>query len=334
MARNILFAIAIIATHAVFAQPDATQADKLIVPVVNNQQLAIASATVELLRGKDSILIKAGITDSLGIVIFQQITSGIYLLRISSVNYTSLYTKLIPLPLNEQNGQLPAIILEPASASLQEVTILSKKPFIQQLPGKTIINVDAGITNAGTTAMEVLEKSPGVTVDKNGNISLKGRSGILIMIDNKPSYVSGTDLVNMLNSMSSTQIDVIELITNPSAQYDASGNAGIINIKTKKNKQKGFNGTVSTAYGQGRYYKNNNSLLLNYRNGKWNFFLNYSMNANKGFTDMYALRSYYKEDRKTIDALLDQPSWFTGEGKNHTLRAGADYFISKKTTHQ
>ncbi|HKZ67969.1 MAG TPA: outer membrane beta-barrel family protein, partial [Chitinophagaceae bacterium] len=143
---------------------------------------------------------------------------------------------------------------------------------------------------------------------------------------------SGTDLVNMLNSMSSTQIDVIELITNPSAQYDASGNAGIINIKTKKNKQKGFNGTVSTAYGQGRYYKNNNSLLLNYRNGKWNFFLNYSMKANKEFTDMYALRSYYKEDRKTIDALLDQPSWFTGEGKNHTLRAGADYFISKKTT--
>ncbi len=332
MRRKFLFVIAIITTHVVFAQPNAAIPDKLIVPVVNNQHEAIASATVELLRGKDSVLVKAGITDSAGIAVFQQIPAGIYLLRVSSVNYAPLYSDLIQLPMNESNGQLPAIILKSSGVSLQEVTVLSKKPFIQQLPGKTIVNVDAGITNAGTTAMEVLEKSPGVTVDKDGNISLKGRSGILIMIDNKPSYVSGTDLVNMLNSMSSTQIDVIELITNPSAQYDAAGNAGIINIKTKKNKQKGFNGTVSTAYGQGRYYKNNNSLLLNYRNGKWNFFLNYSMNANKAFTDMYALRSYYKEDRKTIDALLDQPSWFTGEGRNHTLRTGADYFLNKKTT--
>ena len=332
MPKIFLFTIAIIATYAVFAQPDATNADKLIVPVVNNQQVAIALATVELLRGKDSILVKAGITDSLGIAVFQQITAGIYLLRISSVNYSTLYSELIQIPLTETGGQLTAIVLQPASTSLQEVTVLSKKPFIQQLPGKTIINVDAGITNAGTTAMEVLEKSPGVTVDKEGNISLKGKAGVLIMIDNKPSYVSGADLVNMLTSMSSTQIDVIELMTNPSAQYDAAGNAGIINIKTKKNKQKGFNGTVSTAYGQGRYYKNNNNLQLNYRNGKWNLFLNYSMNANKGFGDLYALRSYFKEDGKTIDALLEQPSQFTSEGYNHTVRTGADYMISKKTT--
>ena len=166
----------------------------------------------------------------------------------------------------------------------------------------------------GTTAMEVLEKSPGVTVDKDGNISLKGRSGVMIMIDNKPSYVSGTDLVNLLTSMSSTQIDVIELMTNPSSQYDAAGNAGIINIKTKKNKQRGFNGTANVAYGQGRYYKNNNGLQLNYRNGNWNFFLNYSLNLNKYCTDMYALRTYYKADRKTIDPLLEQPSFLTGAG--------------------
>src|SRR5690606_36808897 len=107
----------------------------------------------------------------------------------------------------------------------------------------------------------------------------------------------------------SNQIDVIELITNPSAQYDAAGNAVIINIKTKKTKQRGFNGTASTAYGQGRYFKNNNSLLLNYRNGDWNFFFNYSLNANKGFTDLYALRSYYRPDR-SIEALLDRPSMF------------------------
>ena len=190
-------------------------------------------------------------------------------------------------------------MLEPAPVALKGVTITAKKPFIQQLPGKTIINVDASITNAGTTVMEVLEKSPGITIDKDGNINLKGRAGVLIMIDNKPTYLSGTDLTNLLLGMNSSQIEVIELMTNPSAQFDAAGNAGIINIKTKKNKQRGFNGAINSSYGQGRYYKTNNSLQLNYRKDKWNYFLNYSLNANKGFSDMYALRTYYKEDRQT-----------------------------------
>ncbi|MGZ5220367.1 MAG: carboxypeptidase-like regulatory domain-containing protein, partial [Chitinophagaceae bacterium] len=135
MRRNLLFVIAIIATHVVFAQPDAAIPDKLIVPVVNNQHQAIASATVELLRGKDSVLVKAGITDSAGIAVFQQIAAGIYLLRVSSVNYAPLYSDLIQLPMSESNGQLPAIILKSSAVSLREVTVLSKKPFIQQLPG-------------------------------------------------------------------------------------------------------------------------------------------------------------------------------------------------------
>jgi iron complex outermembrane recepter protein len=227
---------------------------------------------------------------------------------------------------------LQPVVLQPVTISLQGVTVIAKKPFIQQLPGKTVVNVDAAITNAGTTAMEVLEKSPGVTVDKDGNISLRGRTGILIMIDNKPSYVSGADLVNLLNGMSSSQIETIELITNPSAQYDAAGNAGIINIKTKKNRQRGFNGTINSSFGHGRYYKTNHSLQLNYRNGKFNYFLNYSMNANKGFSDMYALRKYYKEDRQTIESMLEQPSDMRGQGYNHTIRTGVDYFAGKKTT--
>ena len=332
MQKITLLILTLILVHSLFAQPDASKNDKIIVPVVNENRVAVSYATVELLRAKDSVLVKAGITDSLGIAVFQQIPGGIYLFRVSSASYNPKYTSLFQLPVNDPGEQIPVVVLEPASASLQEVTVLSKKPFIQQLPGKTIVNVDAGITNAGTTAMEVLEKSPGVTVDKDGNISLKGRSGVLIMIDNKPAYVSGSDLVNLLSSMSSTQIDVIELMTNPSAQYDAAGNAGIINIKTKKNKQRGFNGTANVAYGQGRYYKNNNGLVLNYRNGNWNFFLNYSLNFNKGYTDMYALRRYLKADGRTIDLLLDQPSFFTSEWRNHTLRTGVDYSLNKKTT--
>lgn len=311
-----------------FSQP-APGIEKLIVSVLNDKQAAISDATVEVLNVADSSLVKAAVSDSMGMAHFPQLAPGNYIIRASSVTHNVQYSA--PLQIPEDAEKPITLVLYQSNASLQGVTVTSKKPFIQQLPGKTVINVEASITNAGTTALEVLEKSPGVTVDKDGNISLKGRSGILIMIDNKPAYISGTDLVNMLSGMSSNQIDVIELITNPSAQYDAAGNAGIINIKTKKNKQRGFNGTVSTAYGQGRYYKNNNSLLLNYRNGGWNFFFNYSLNANKGFTELYALRSYYRPDQ-SIEALLDQPSMFRGEGRSHTLRTGVDYFLDPKTT--
>lgn len=332
MQKIVLLILCLISTIILPAQPEAKYLNKVIIPVVDEQKKALPYATVELLRGKDSLLVKAGITDSSGLAVFGRVDDGVYLVRVSIVNYAPQYTGIFQLPLTEPGGQLPAIVLEPVTASLQGVTVIARKPFIQQLPGKTIINVDAGITNVGTTAMEVLEKSPGVTVDKDGNISLRGRSGVLIMVDNKPSYVSGTDLVNLLNSMSSSQIDVIELVTNPSAQYDAAGNAGIINIKTKKNRQKGFNGNINTSYGQGRYYKTNNSLQLNYRDGKFNYFFNYSTNANKGRTNMYALRTYYKEDRKTIESFLEQPSLIKGLGYNHTLRTGVDYFAGKKTT--
>ncbi len=331
MKKIILLPVFIILTNYLVAQPPSPSAEKIIVPVINEQQAGMPNVTVELLRTKDSLLIKAGITDSLGIAEFQQIPAGSYLFRVSSVAYSTAYTSIINIPLAETTGISP-IILKIEPASLQGVTLLSKKPFIQQLPGKTIINVDAGITNAGTSVLEVLEKLPGVSIDKNGTIILKGRPGVMIMIDNKPAYVSGSDLVNMLSNMSSSEIDIIELISNPSSQYDASGNAGIINLKTRKITQKGFNGSINASYGHGRYYKNNNSLVLNYRNPKWNFFLNYSVNANKGYSDIYALRNYYKADGITIETMLDQPSWFTSEGRSHTIRSGADYLINKKTS--
>jgi outer membrane receptor for monomeric catechols len=106
----------------------------------------------------------------------------------------------------------------------------------------------------------VLEKSPGVTVDKDGNISLKGKQGVQIYIDGKPSYVSGADLVNLLKNMNAVQLEQIEIMTNPPAKYDAAGNSGIINIKTKKNKAKGFNGSATASFSQGAYWRSNANL--------------------------------------------------------------------------
>jgi iron complex outermembrane receptor protein len=315
---------------AATTQPPAV--GRIIVPVVNSQQVTLPHATVELLRSKDSSLVKAGITDSTGMAIFDNIPAGHYLCRISMVNYKVYYTATISFTPEENGSQIPPVVLQPTNTLLKEVTVSGRKPFIQQLPDKTIVNVDAGITNAGTTLIEVLEKLPGVIIDRAGNISLKGRAGVLILIDGKQTYVNGGDLNSLLSSMNSSQVDQIEIMDNPAARYDAAGNAGIINIKTKKNKQKGFNGSINVALGQGVYPKNNNSLQLNYRTGAFNFFLNYSMNANKTFMDLYALRTYYKEDNHTIDALLEQPTLIKSHSYNHTVRTGMDYAVSKKTT--
>src|SRR5205085_9918157 len=170
---------------------------------------------------------------------------------------------------------------------LQEVTVYAKKPFIQLFPDKTVVNVDAALTNTGATLMEVLEKSPGVTLDRNGNISLKGKQGVLIMIDGKPSQLSGSDLNNLLSGMTAAQVDQIEIMDNPPSKYDASGNAGIINIKTKKNRQKGFNGNVSLALGQGKFSRTVNSININHYSGKVNVFANVNINLNRNFMKMY-----------------------------------------------
>jgi iron complex outermembrane receptor protein len=194
-----------------------------------------------------------------------------------------------------------------------------------------ILDVNASVANTGSTVLEVLERSPGVTVDRNGGIALNGKAGAQVMIDDKLTYLSGTELANLLGSMSSTQVAQIELIANPTAKYDASGNAGIINIKTKRNTVRGFNGSFTTSYGQGVYVKNNNNLTLNYRSGKFNTFLNYSATYNENFFSIYALRKYY-DNSNQLTAILDQYSFSPGSNLNNTVKTGADYYVNDKTT--
>jgi len=216
--------------------------------------------------------------------------------------------------------------------TLQQVTVVGKRPLMEQKADRLIINVDAAVTNVGATALEVLEKSPGVTVDKDGTISLKGKQGVLILIDGKPAYLSGQDLTNLLSSMNANQLDQIEIMTNPPAKYDAAGNSGIINIKTKKNKATGFNGNITLGYGQGRYAKTNNSANLNYRNASYNLFANYSFNSNLGYTDLHILRRYLDADGKTVTAIFDEPTYLKRKFTNNNLKLGMDYFLSKRTT--
>ncbi|HMK05049.1 MAG TPA: outer membrane beta-barrel family protein [Ferruginibacter sp.] len=305
----------------------ATQdAPDFILTVLNERSEPAEAATVELL--KDNKLVKAGITDAKGMARFEKMAAGDYIFSVTIKGYQPKTTGIYHFPSTVNSG---IITLQSAKTTLQEVSVTGRKPFVQHKQGKVILNVEAAVTNVGTTVLEVLEKSPGVTVDRNGGIALQGKTGVLVLIDDKPTYLSGADLNNLLSSMSSSQVELIELMANPPAKYDASGNAGIINIKTKKNKVKGFNGSFTVSASQGIYPKNNNSLLLNYRRGKFNTFLTYSMNLSKYLTDIYALRKYF-DNNGALTAILDQPTYFSGTVFNNTLKAGVDYYAGSKTT--
>jgi iron complex outermembrane recepter protein len=170
------------------------------------QQKIIDAASVSLLKGKDSSLVKVAVTDKEGNFIIENVKEGNYLVMASSIGHSKTYSK--PFTISPENLEVSTGVLQlvPQDKNLAAVTVISKKPFIERKIDRTIVNVDAAISNAGTTALEVLEKSPGVTVDKDGNVSLKGKAGVTIMIDGKPAYLTGQDLTNLLRTMPSSNL--------------------------------------------------------------------------------------------------------------------------------
>jgi len=295
-----------------------------------NQKI-IDAASISLFNAQDTSLIKTSVTDKEGNFSFENIKKGNYLVVANSVGHSKVYSQ--PLLISDINQTVNAGVLQlqPVSKNMDAVVVTAKKQFVERKIDKLILNPEALISNTGTTALEVLEKAPGVTVDKDGNISLKGKQGVVVMLDGKPSYMTPADLANYLRSMASSTIDQIEIMTNPSAKYDASGNSGIINIKTKKNKQKGFNGNASIAYGQGSYAKTNNSINLNYRKNKVNLFSTISGNYREDYQELDIKRNY-KNDDGSLKAIFEQNSFQKKYRNSYNAKLGMDYYASKNTT--
>jgi iron complex outermembrane receptor protein len=299
--------------------------------VADNKNKPVELATISLVKAEDSSLVKISITDKTGKFSFPNIPFGNYYLNVSAIGYAKLNSSMFELNNSAPVKDITPIILQQETKTLSEVTITAKKPLIEQKIDRMIVNVDASVTNVGSSALEVLEKAPGVSVDKDGNISLKGKSEVLVMIDGKPSYLSAPELANLLSNMNSNQLSQIEIMTNPSAKYDASGNAGVINIKTKKSTTQGFNGSITLNYGQGVYPKINNSIMLNYRTGKLNTFLNYGYILNKSFVDVDVTRNFLNSTgSKSYE--LDQATHAVNQSQNNNLKFGLDYAVNPKTT--
>jgi hypothetical protein len=308
----------------------AAQRGRIKVNIVNEQQALVENATVELLRGKDSVLVKAGISDRTGVAELENIRFGDYLVKVSMINYGTYYSAPFTLSAEQTESILPKIVLQPKAAQLGAVTVTAKKPFIQKLSDRIVVNVDNSIVSAGSSAMDVLERSPGVNVDQNDNISLRGRSGVIIMIDGKPSAMTGADLANYLKGLPSAAIERIDIITNPSAKYDAAGNSGIIDIRMKKDQRFGTNGTFTAGYGQGIYPKANSGTTFNYRNKKVNVFGNYNYAYRIGLNHLLLDRNFYT-DQGVFSGQDLKDNYSKPKIGSHTTRLGADFFPSKKT---
>ncbi len=289
----------------------------------------MSRANVLLLKEKDSSLVKAIICDEKGTYFFENIADGNYLIVSNFVNYKEAYSS--PFAVNKTSPKLTVhpIILKEQTAALTEVAVYIKKPLLEQKIDRLVINVASSITSAGNTALEVLERSPGVIVDhQNNSIAMNGKSGVVLMINGKISRAPVSAVMQLLESMPSGNIEKIELITTPPANLDAEGNAGYINIVLKENNNIGTNGSFSGTIGYGKGLVTQAAVNVNHRKGKINLYgdLSYSRIRKPLPVDAYSVISNNGVETKTTfttDRVETIP--------NVNGRAGIDIELSKKT---
>jgi hypothetical protein len=282
-----------------------------------------------LMNGIDSSLVKGAISDASGTYTFESVSPGEYIVMLSQIGYSKYYLPLFSVSQGSLEHVLSTVTLMENTVQLKDANIVAMKPFIERRVDRTIVNVENSIVDAGSTALEILKRSPGVVVDNDGNISIRGKQGVLVLIDDKPTYLSSSDLHNMLRNMTSDQLSGIEIITNPSSRYDASGNSGILNIKLRKKQNIGVNGSVTISYGQGQYPDFGGGTNLNYRNERFNVFGNYNYMYGYYFEEIELNRRFIEADHTSR---FIQNTFDKGRYINNNFRAGLDYFLTEKQT--
>ena len=292
--------------------------------ILDTNEQPVAFATVLLHAAADSSVAKAAYTTEKGKFFIGPLTAGEYFLKTQFVGLATYSSEIISLGENQKLVLNDILMAEP-TGDLDEVNIVARKPMIEVKPDMTVFNVAGNANSIGENAFDLLRKAPGVIIDNNDNVILMGKSGVRIYIDGKPSPLTIADLAAMLKGMQSDQIEAIEIITNPSARYDAEGNAGIINIRLKKDQNLGTNGSFSLGYAVGRYPKYNGSINLNNRNKKMNVFGNYSGGVGRTFSFTNFIRTQRGRE-------FNQDSDRFNEFENHNVKAGVDFFLNEKHT--
>jgi outer membrane receptor for ferrienterochelin and colicin len=305
-------------------------AGTVIKGTVSFEKTPIVNATVLLQSCKDSSLEKGTITDSLGNFIFNNIKAGNYFISVQSTGYRSYTTKVFEVDSLHADLSVPPVFLDTATVkSLKGVVVKSKKPLIEKRMGRIDFNVENSVIAIGSTAWDVLRKAPNVKTNEQGFVSLRGNESAAVMINNKLVNLAGDDLVSFLRNINSEDIIRIELITNPSAKYDAEGTGGIVNIITRKNKEEGLNGTATAGYMQSAYSKYNAGLNLNYKHKNLSVSGNYGYRNGDYLTIEY-LDQEFPNDSSTVfynEALNRHRKQI-----NNNYKLGINYVLNKKST--
>ncbi|MES2810470.1 MAG: outer membrane beta-barrel family protein [Bacteroidota bacterium] len=312
-------------TGTLLAQSAASVSGKL-----NNEQgAAVDYASVSLLNAADSTIVKGTLSTDAGIYKFDAIKPGNYIIKANSVGYVNASSAMFTISADKNTYTIPNISMKAATKTLNTVTITSSKPLIERKVDRTVVNVENSLLAAGNNALEILERAPGVTVDNDDNISLKGKQGVTVMINDKLTYLSAAQLATFLRSTDGNTVQSIEIITNPSAKYDAAGNSGIINIKLKKNKQVGTNGSLNASIGRAWRWRDNQSLTLNHKDGDINLFGTFSRGYNPRYRDMSIDRII---DNGAGNTYFTQLSQMPSKDRHNTFNIGADWDTSPKNT--
>ncbi len=297
--------------------------------VVNEQAQPLDLATVHLLNAKDSTVVRTVFPDKDGGFAFTGITPGSYRVSAVLVGYDDGISEPVVVTSAASSTAIGTLVLSSGNTVLEEVTVAApQRPLVERRADMLVVNVENSTLAAGNTAMDILERSPGVTVDKDDNISLMGKQGVTVMIDGRQTHLSAEQLANFLRNTDGNTIKSIELITNPSSKYDASGTAGMINIVLKKNRLAGTNGSLTLGAGYGFGHKANTSLNLNHKQGPVNVYGTYSYMNNRGGNDIDIFRSISLPGGANTD--FQQYTDFIRHNSSHSYRAGVDYQTSDR----
>ncbi|HVI46035.1 MAG TPA: TonB-dependent receptor [Chitinophaga sp.] len=322
-------ALLMILTCLGMSLPLMAQTGKVSGRVLDAGKQPVVAATVLLKKTADSSMVKAALTNTSGQYDFEGIPFSNYYITITYIGYRDIESPAFTL--NDTTYSIQPLTLQASTSSLKGVTVTGKKPFIEQQIDRTVVNVESSVMAAGGSAMEVLEKLPEVLVDKDGNISIKGKKGVKVMIDDRPAYLSGTELANFLRNLPASQLDQIEIMSNPPAKYDAAGN-GVVNIKTKKIKTGGFNGNLVLTYLQGRYPGSTQNLNFNYATHRVNLYGSAGYGYRQSFEDYHILRNFRDAGGKDIVGIYDQHTFTKTTKQNINAKLGLDFYASPKTT--
>jgi hypothetical protein len=324
MIKYLLFSISFFSTFLSLNIAKA-QDDLTIKGIVRQVSGPLENVLVAAYGAQQSQSLSKTITDSSGRFVLS-IPLGSLTLKFSRMGYQTRTFAISQLP-NPFD-----VVLVNEEISLGEVEVVSKQQLVERKTDRVVVNVDAMVSGAGGSALDAIQRSPGISTDQNGGPTINGKSGTLVYVDGQRIQLSGNELQNYLKALPSSSISKLEIMANPPAKFDAAGGGGIINIITKKGKEKGLNSTVSLGYNQGRLARYNGNIMANYKTGSFNFQGQYAYNRSAAFSDLNISRVFGDQASSTVvSTSLDQDIFLRVKDNSRNIRLGIDFNPGTKT---